>query len=68
MAPSETSRGQLRAMKHRTTYFLVRSHSEDRPTLRLGKPPTLDDRSSVDVRCSRVCESGDRQRNGGGGG
>jgi len=35
---------------------------------RLGKPPTLDDRSSVDVQFSRVCESGDRQRNGGGGG
>jgi hypothetical protein len=27
MAPSETSRGQLRGTKHRTTYFLVRSHS-----------------------------------------
>jgi hypothetical protein len=34
----------------------------------VGKPPTLDERSSVDVQCSRVCESGDRQRNGGGGG
>jgi hypothetical protein len=47
---------------------MTASVSYNRRGLRVVKPPTLDDRSSVDVRCSRVCESGDRQRNGGGGG